>query len=584
MAKINLNYQTRIFKALRQGRFAALLTPLCVLVEVFFEIMIPKQMSTIIDVGIAQGDTAFIIRQGALLALMAIVALFFGVVAGAAISYAGSILSQNLRQDMFDKIMKFSFKNMDRFQHGSLVTRLTTDLTNIQFAFMMTVRILSRTPIMVTMALAMTFFIQPKIAFIYLIAAPILFVLLIVIAIKAHPYFRKVFSEYDKLNNSVSENVIGSRVVKSFLREQNEIEKFSKVTDNLFDLHTTAEKIVILTNPVMQFTVYGVVIFILLIGGKSIVAGSMSTGELTSVMIYTMQVLMSMMMVSFVFVMNMVSEASRERVLEVLDEKIDLDNKSEGELLTEVANGEIVFDNVNFSYGTRGSEMALKNISCKIPSGSTFGIIGATGSAKSTFVQLIPRLYDVVSGSVKVAGRDVRDYDLQSLRDAVAIVLQKNVLFKGTISENLRWGNKEASDEALVNACKIAQADNFIQGFKEGYEHELTSLATNLSGGQKQRICIARALLKEPKILILDDSTSAVDTKTDSMIQSSLKEYLPQMTKIIIAQRVSSVINADQVMVLADGEINGIGTPEELLANNEIFKEIYALQMSKEEI
>lgn len=584
MAKINLNYQSRIFKALRQGRFAAILTPICVLIEVFFEIMIPKQMATIIDVGIANGDTDFIIKQGALLALMAILALFFGVIAGVAISYAGSTLSQNLRHDMFRRIMQFSFKNMDHFQHGSLVTRLTTDLTNIQFAFMMTVRILSRTPIMILMALFMTFTIQPKMALIFLFAAPVLGIALIVIAIKAHPYFRKVFAEYDELNNSVSENVVGARVVKSFLREQNEIEKFSKVTDRLCDLHTTAQKIVVLTNPVMQTTVYCVVLLILLIGGKSIVFGTMKTGELTSVMIYTMQILMSLMMVSFVFVMNMVSEASRERVLEVLDEEIDLHNKSEGRLVNALPNGEIVFDNVSFSYGTRGSEAALKNVSCTIPSGSTLGIIGATGSAKSTFVQLIPRLYDVTEGSIKVGGHDVRDYDLESLREGVAIVLQKNVLFKGTISENLRWGNKEATLEELREACKIAQADGFISAFKDGYEHELTSLGTNLSGGQKQRICIARALLKKPQILILDDSTSAVDTKTDSMIQAGLKASLPAMTKIIIAQRVSSVINADQVIVLADGEINGIGTPEELLANNEIFKEIYDLQMSKEEI
>ena len=567
----------KLLRSVREYKKQSFLTPVLVAAEVFVEVLIPLLMAKIIDVGIMNGDMAYIIKLGALLVLLAVVALFFGAKAGQLAAVASSGYAKNLRHDIFYKIQDFSFGNIDHFSTPGLVTRLTTDITNVQMAYMFTIRLLARAPIMIVMSLIMTVTISPAIAFMMLITIPVLGGLLIFIAKKAHPHFIKVFDEYDELNNVVQENVNAARVVKAYVREDHEVEKFGKISGIVFRLFTKAEKIVAWNSPTMQFTMYIVVLAMVLIGGESIISGDMLTGELTSVIVYALQILTSLMMVSFVFVMIMIAEASTERINEVLDEEPEMEDKADA--VTEVTNGDIEFEHVNFSYAGEGGNLSLKDVNLHIKSGQIVGIIGGTGSAKSTLVQLIPRLYDVTSGTVKVGGTDVRDYNLKALRDQVSVVLQKNVLFTGSIYENIRWGDETASDAEVERVCKLAQADGFIREFPNQYETMIVEGGNNVSGGQKQRLCIARALLKKPKILILDDSTSAVDTKTDALIRQAFREEIPDTTRIIIAQRVSSVEDADVIIVMDKGEISGIGTSEELLKTNAIYREVYESQM-----
>lgn len=567
----------KLLRSVREYKKQSFLTPVLVAAEVFVEVLIPLLMAKIIDVGIMNGDMAYIIKLGALLVLLAVTALFFGAKAGQLAAVASSGYAKNLRHDIFYKIQDFSFGNIDHFSTPGLVTRLTTDITNVQMAYMFTIRLLTRAPIMIVMSLIMTVTISPAIAFMMLITIPVLGGLLIFIAKKAHPHFIKVFDEYDELNNVVQENVNAARVVKAYVREDHEVEKFGKISGVVFRLFTKAEKIVAWNSPTMQFTMYLVVLAMVLIGGESIISGDMLTGELTSVIVYALQILTSLMMVSFVFVMIMIAEASTERINEVLDEVPEMEDKADA--VTEVANGDIEFEHVDFSYSGEGGNLSLKDVNLHIKSGQIVGIIGGTGSAKSTLVQLIPRLYDVTSGTVKVGGTDVRDYNLKALRDQVSVVLQKNVLFTGSIYENIRWGDETASDAEVERVCKLAQADGFIREFPNQYETMIVEGGNNVSGGQKQRLCIARALLKKPKILILDDSTSAVDTKTDALIRQAFREEIPDTTRIIIAQRVSSVEDADVIIVMDNGEINGIGTSEELLKTNAIYREVYESQM-----
>lgn len=567
----------KLLRSVREYKKQSFLTPVLVAAEVFVEVLIPLLMAKIIDVGIMNGDMAYIIKLGALLVLLAVVALFFGAKAGQLAAVASSGYAKNLRHDIFYKIQDFSFGNIDHFSTPGLVTRLTTDITNVQMAYMFTIRLLARAPIMIVMSLIMTVTISPAIAFMMLITIPVLGGLLIFIAKKAHPHFIEVFDEYDELNNVVQENVNAARVVKAYVREDHEVEKFGKISGIVFRLFTKAEKIVAWNSPTMQFTMYIVVLAMVLIGGKSIISGDMLTGELTSVIVYALQILTSLMMVSFVFVMIMIAEASTERINEVLDEVPEMEDKADA--VTEVTNGDIEFEHVNFSYAGEGGNLSLKDVNLHIKSGQIVGIIGGTGSAKSTLVQLIPRLYDVTSGTVKVGGTDVRDYNLKALRDQVSVVLQKNVLFTGSIYENIRWGDETASDAEVERVCKLAQADGFIREFPNQYETMIVEGGNNVSGGQKQRLCIARALLKKPKILILDDSTSAVDTKTDALIRQAFREEIPDTTRIIIAQRVSSVEDADVIIVMDKGEISGIGTSEELLKTNAIYREVYESQM-----
>ncbi len=566
-----------LLRSVREYKKQSVLAPIFVILEVLMEVLIPMEMAKIIDIGISGGDLGYIVQRGAILVIMAMLALFFGMQAGNTAAVAGAGYAKNLRHDIFYKIQEFSFKNIDHFSTSGLVTRMTTDITNVQMAYMMSIRLLARAPIMVILSWIMTLMINREIALLFLIVIPLLGGALIFIAKKAHPHFVKVFDEYDVLNNSVQENVNASRVVKAFVREDFEIRKFHGISQYVYDLFTKAEKIVAWNSPVMQFTVYAVVLAMILIGGKSIVFGTMETGEMTSVVVYAMQMLMSLMMVTFVFVMIMIAEASTDRITEVLTEIPDMQEKEDA--VKVVPNGDIDFDHVEFSYAGEGGNLSLKDVSLHIKSGQTIGIIGGTGSAKSTLVQMIPRLYDVTKGSVKVGGIDVRNYNLEALRDQVSMVLQKNVLFSGTIYENIRWGNENATDEEVQRVCKLAQADGFVNEFPAGYNTMIVQGGNNVSGGQKQRLCIARALLKKPKILILDDSTSAVDTKTDAMIRKAFREEIPDTTKIIIAQRVSSIEDADQIIVLDKGEISGIGTSEELLKTNEIYREVYESQV-----
>ena len=566
-----------LFKSIREYRKQSILTPVLVILEVLMEVLIPLEMAKIIDVGIANGDLAYIVQRGVILVVMAMLALFFGVQAGNMAAVAAAGYAKNLRHDIFYKVQDFSFKNIDHFSTSGLVTRMTTDITNVQMAYMMSIRLLARAPIMILLSWIMTLMINVKVALLFLVVIPLLGGTLLFIAKKAHPHFIKVFDEYDELNNSVQENVNAARVVKAFVREDYEVNKFHGVSDYVYTLFTKAEKIVAWNSPVLQFMMYAVVILIALIGGRSIVFGTMETGELTSVIVYTLQILMSLNMVTFVFVMIMIAEASTDRITEVLDEVPEMQDKTDA--VKEVKNGEIVFDHVDFSYAGEGGNLSLKDVNLHVKSGQTVGIIGGTGSAKSTLVQMIPRLYDVTSGAVKVAGVDVRDYNLEVLRDQVSMVLQKNVLFSGTIYENIRWGDEHASDEEVKRVCRLAQADGFVSEFPNGYDTMIVQGGNNVSGGQKQRLCIARALLKKPKILILDDSTSAVDTKTDALIRKAFREEIPDTTKIIIAQRVSSIEDADQIIVLDDGKIAGVGTSEELLKTNAIYREVYESQV-----
>lgn len=566
-----------LLRSVREYKKQSVLAPLFVILEVLMEVLIPMEMAKIIDVGIAMGNINYIVQRGLILVVMAMLALWFGVIAGKMAAVAAAGYAKNLRHDIFYKVQEFSFKNIDHFSTSGLVTRMTTDITNVQMAYMMSIRLLARAPIMVLLSWVMTLMINVKIALLFLIVIPLLGGTLIFIAKKAHPHFVKVFDEYDVLNNSVQENVNASRVVKAFVREDFEIRKFHGISKYVYDLFTKAEKIVSWNSPVMQFTMYTVVLLLVAIGGKSIVFGSMATGELTSVIVYALQILMSLSMVTFVFVMIMIAEASTDRITEVLKEVPEMADNEDS--VKEVPNGEIVFDHVNFSYGGKGGNLSLKDINLHIKSGQTVGIIGGTGSAKSTLVQMIPRLYDVTEGSVKVGGIDVRDYNLEALRDQVSMVLQKNVLFSGSIYENIRWGDENASDEEVQRVCRLAQADGFINEFPAGYKTQIVQGGNNVSGGQKQRLCIARALLKKPKILILDDSTSAVDTKTDALIRKAFREEIPDTTKIIIAQRVASIEDADQIIVLDGGAVAGVGTSQELLKTNEIYREVYESQV-----
>ena len=566
-----------LLRSVREYKKQSILAPLLVILEVLMEVLIPLEMAKIIDVGIANGDMSYILQRGLILVVMAMLALFFGVQAGNMAAIAGAGYARNLRHDIFYKVQDFSFKNIDHFSTSGLVTRMTTDITNIQMAYMMSIRLLARAPFMIILSWIMTLLLNKTISLLFLIVIPLLGGTLIYIAKKAHPHFIKVFDEYDVLNNSVQENVNASRVVKAFVREDYEIDKFHDISKYVYNLFTKAEKIVAWNSPVMQFTMYSVVLIMVLIGGKSIIGGTMETGELTSVIVYALQIIGSLMMVTFVFVMIMIAEASSDRITEVMNEIPEMQDQPDA--VTEVPNGDIVFDHVDFSYAGEGGNLSLKDINLHIESGQTIGIIGGTGSAKSSLVQLIPRLYDVTKGCVKVGGIDVRDYSLESLRDQVSMVLQKNVLFSGTIYENIRWGDETASDEEVKRVCKLAQADGFVQEFPNGYNTQIVQGGNNVSGGQKQRLCIARALLKKPKILILDDSTSAVDTKTDALIRKAFREEIPNTTKIIIAQRVSSIEDADQIIVLDGGQIMGIGTSEELLKTNEIYREVYESQV-----
>lgn len=566
-----------LLKSVREYKKQSILAPILVILEVLMEVLIPMEMANIIDIGMTSGDLHYIIQRGVILVVMAMLSLFFGISAGNMAAVAGAGYAKNLRHDIFYKVQEFSFKNIDHFATSGLVTRMTTDITNIQMAYMMSIRLLARAPIMIILSWVMTLKYSVKVALLFLIVIPLLGGTLIFIAKKAHPHFIKVFDEYDILNNSVQENVNASRVVKAFVREDYEIDKFHGISKYVYTLFTKAEKIVAWNSPVMQFTMYVVILLLVAIGGTGIIHGTMGTGELTSIIVYALQIIGSLMMVTFVFVMIMIAEASTDRITEVLEEVPEMQDKADA--VTEVKDGEIIFDHVNFSYAGEGGNLSLKDVDLHIRSGQTIGIIGGTGSAKSTLVQLIPRLYDVTEGCVKVGGIDVRDYNLEALRDQVSMVLQKNVLFTGTIYDNIRWGDENASDEEVQRMCKLAQADGFVNEFPAGYNTQIVQGGNNVSGGQKQRLCIARALLKKPKILILDDSTSAVDTKTDALIRKAFREEIPNTTKIIIAQRVSSIEDADQIIVLDDGKIMGVGTSEELLKTNDIYREVYESQV-----
>ena len=564
---------------IKEYKRPSILTPIFVILEVIMEVIIPLLMSKIIDVGIPNSDIKYILEIGILLTISAIMSLAFGMLSGRFAAKASSGFAKNLRQAMFYKIQDYSFENIDKFSTSSLITRLTTDVTNVQMAFMMIIRILIRGPVMLIASLFMAFSIDARLSCIFLVSIPILGIALFYIAIKAHPNFEKVFKKYDKLNRVVQENVGGIRVVKAYANEKHEEEKFKEVNNEVYTYFKKAEKIIAFNSPIMQFVVYFSVLIISWLGAKYIIGGTFQTGELSSLITYAWQILMSLMMLSMVFVMIIMAQSSAERIIEVLDEEPAIKNKKNS--IKTIKDGSISFEHVSFAYSDEkdADKYALQDINLEIKSGETIGIIGGTGSSKSTLVQLIPRLYDATKGTVKVGGRDVKDYDMESLRDSVSMVLQKNVLFSGTIAENLRWGDENADDEELEKVCKLAQADSFIQEFPEKYDTVIDQGGTNVSGGQRQRLCIARALLKKPKILILDDSTSAVDTKTDSYIRKAFREEIPNTTKIIIAQRVTSVEDCDRIIVMDEGKINGIGTSEELLKTNKIYREVYNSQM-----
>ena len=570
-------------KYIKQYKKDSILTPIFVIGEVVMEVVIPFLMAKIIDVGIQNSDLNYIFKIGIVLVVSAFLSLTFGMLSGRYAAKASAGFAKNLRQGMFYNIQNYSFTNIDKFSTSSLVTRLTTDVTNVQQAFQMIIRILVRAPIMLIFAFFMVFSINTTLAWIFVFTMPVLAVVLFFIAITAHPYFEKVFKKYDTLNRVVGENLNAIRVVKAYNREEHEEEKFGKVNNEVYNLFKKAEKIVAFNGPAMQLAIYTCILLLSWIGAKLIVGGTMQTGQLSSIITYAWQILSSLMMISFVFVMIIIAQSSAERIIEVLNEESTIKNKENP--VKEVKDGSISFKDVSFQYDDARAEdeLPLEDINIDIKSGETIGIIGGTGSSKSTIVNLIPRLYDVIRGSIKVGGVDVKDYDIETLRNEVAVVLQKNVLFSGTIKENLKWGNKNATDEEIVRACKLAQADGFIQEFPDKYDTVLDQGGTNVSGGQKQRICIARALLKKPKILILDDSTSAVDTKTDALIRKAFREEIPNTTKIIIAQRISSIEDADRIIVLEDGKINGIGTSEELLKTNAIYQEVYESQKKGED-
>ena len=553
-----------------------ILSPVCIAIEVIMEVILPMLMAMVIDNGVNVGDMNYVLKMGLLMLVVAFVSLAGGALCGKYAAIASTGFSKNLRKTMFERIQGFSFANIDKFSTAGLVTRLTTDVTNVQMAFQMIIRICVRAPFMLIFSLIMCLKLAPQVSWIFLVALVFLGGVLGYIVANAFPKFHKMFKEVDKMNGTVQENLAGIRVVKAYVREKHETDKFLVQSRKVRDLAIDAEKLIIMNSPVMQLTMYGCILMISWLGAKHIVAGNMTTGTLMSLFTYTMQVLMSLMMISMIFVMLTISKTSADRILEVLEEDSTIKNPENP--IMEVKDGSIDFENVSFRYSGGEDKNVLENIDIHIKSGETVGIIGATGSSKSTFVQLIPRLYDVSSGSVKVGGVDVRDYDMEVLRNEVSMVLQKNVLFSGTILENLRWGNENATLEEAKHACELAQAAEFIERLPDGYETKIERGGTNVSGGQKQRLCIARALLKKPKILILDDSTSAVDTATDAKIRTAFREEIPNTTKLIIAQRISSVEDADHILVLNEGQVNGYGTHEELLKNNEIYRDIYELQ------
>lgn len=569
----------RLLKSVREFKKDALLTPFFVVLEVVMEVIIPMVMALLIDKGIDGQDMAAIWKYGIILVLCAMLALVFGAAAGTFAARASTGFARNLRHDMYYNVQNFSFSNIDKFSTGSIVTRLTTDVTNVQNAFQMCTRIAVRCPVMLVFALFMAMKINSRMALVFLAVLPILAIGMGILMKVVDPVFERAFKIYDRMNTVVQENVRGIRVVKTYVREDHETEKFEGVSGMLYRTFSKAQKTMAGVMPLMQFCMYACMLLISWFGARLIVVGSMTTGELTSMFSYAMQILMSLMMVAMVFVMITMAKASAERVAEILDEQPDLHNPTNP--IHEVKDGAIEFDDVSFSYKGDERKLALKNVNLHIKAGQTVGILGGTGSAKSTLVQLIPRLYDTTHGTVKVGGVDVRDYDIEALRDQVAMVLQKNVLFSGTIKENLRWGDENASDEELERVCRLAQADEFIQQMPDKYDTHIEQGGSNVSGGQKQRLCIARALLKKPKILILDDSTSAVDTKTDALIRKAFAEEIPDTTKIIIAQRVSSVQDADQIVILDGGTVQAVGTHDELLAANTIYQEIYNQQNRK---
>jgi len=564
-------------RSIREYKWAALLSPLCMVGEVLMEIFIPLILAELLRQGIEPGYMPAVWKYGGLLALCALCSLLFGVASAFFAAYASTGFARNLRHDMFAKVQTYDFSNIDKFSTSSIVTRLTSDVANLQMTFQMSIRMIFRTPVMVVMALVMAFRISPKLSIVYCVVLPLLAFGLLFLIKKVHPIFTRVFKTYDKLNNVVQENVRGVRVVKSFVREDSEVEKFTETSDEIYKNFLKAERIMAFNNPLMQLAVYTSIIVISYLGAKLVVGGSLDTAALTAMFSYTSQILMGLMMMSMVFVMFTMSREPMKRAYELLTEEPALKNPENP--VTEVADGSIDFENVSFRYAKTADRNALDGINLHIDAGMTVGILGVTGSSKSTFVQLIPRLYDVTEGAVKVGGVDVRDYDIHALRDQVSMVLQKNVLFSGSIKDNLRWGNPNATDEEMEHACRLACAHDFITTFPEGYDTHIEQGGTNVSGGQKQRLCIARALLKQPKILILDDSTSAVDTRTDALIRKAFAQEIPGTTKLIIAQRVASVQEADLILVLEGGQIAAAGKHEELLKTSDIYKEVYESQV-----
>lgn len=564
---------------IKEYKKASIATPFFMILEVIMETLIPFLMATLVDDGINKGNLNHVYRIGALMLVFAVIGLFAGLMGGKYGAKASAGFAKNLRADMYKNIQTFAFSNIDKFSTAGLVTRLTTDVTNVQNAYQMLLRMCMRAPVTIICAMAMSFYYNTKIALIYLIVVILLGGVLAIIISRAGRYFKAAFPKYDELNASVQENVSAIRVVKAYVREDHEKKKFKKASHNIYNLFVKAENVIVFNSPAMQFAVYGCILLISWLGAHMIVGSGetvLTRGNLTSLMAYCMNILMNLMMLSMVFVMVSMSSASAGRIAEVLNEKADIVNPEKP--VYEVSDGSIVFDNVNFSYKKTGGEYVLSDINLDINPGETIGIIGGTGSAKSSLVNLISRLYDVTDGSVKVGGRDVREYDIETLRNEVSVVLQKNVLFSGTILDNLRWGDKNATEEECKRACRLACADEFIDRFPDGYNTYIEQGGSNVSGGQKQRLCIARALLKKPRIIIFDDSTSAVDTATDARIRKALATEIPDTTKLIIAQRISSVQNADRIIVMDEGRINGVGTHDELLASNAIYREVYESQ------